>query len=159
MVSNSDKSPIVNERPIDHAGESLLRGLENVDKKPKEELDSILGTGYDTSKFADDNSGAKCTRTAISPYSTIDTRLGFNIVGGKDSQHIPGHNGIFVSIIKSDGPAYIDGRLSVGDLILSINGVDLVNKTHDEAVSIFRSQNQSTVDLLVEIGAENRILN
>lgn len=44
-------------------------------------------------------------------------------MGGKDSQHIPGHSGIFVSIIKSDGPAYNDGRLSVGDLILSVSFV------------------------------------
>uniref|UniRef100_A0A183GCK2 Ras-associating domain-containing protein n=1 Tax=Heligmosomoides polygyrus TaxID=6339 RepID=A0A183GCK2_HELPZ len=42
---------------------------------------------------------------------------------------------------------------------LQINGIDLVNKTHDEAVSIFRSQDQPINDLLVEIGAENRILN
>uniref|UniRef100_A0A0K0DDP5 PDZ domain-containing protein n=1 Tax=Angiostrongylus cantonensis TaxID=6313 RepID=A0A0K0DDP5_ANGCA len=69
-------------------------------------------------------------------------RLGFNIVGGSDSPHIPGHSGIFVSIIKPGSPAYNDGRLSVGDLILavSVNGIDLVNKTHDEVVSIFRSQ-------------------
>ncbi|RCN35318.1 PDZ/DHR/GLGF domain protein [Ancylostoma caninum] len=88
-----------------------------------------------------------------------DSGFGFNIVGGKDSPHIPGHSGIFVSVIKQDGPAYNDGRLSVGDLILSINGIDLVNKTHDEAVAIFRSQAGSAAQLLVEIAAENRILN
>ncbi|KHJ75112.1 hypothetical protein OESDEN_25272 [Oesophagostomum dentatum] len=51
------------------------------------------------------------------------------------------------------------GDFLSGDMILSINGIDLVNKTHDEAVSIFRSQTGSEAQLLVEVGAEDRILN
>ncbi|KAE9413975.1 hypothetical protein Angca_002834, partial [Angiostrongylus cantonensis] len=103
------------------------------------------------------------TGNSESKFMTIDLEhgpqgLGFNIVGGSDSPHIPGHSGIFVSIIKPGSPAYNDGRLSVGDLILAVNGIDLVNKTHDEVVSIFRSQT-GPIELFVEIGAESRVLN
>ncbi|XGW01763.1 hypothetical protein V3C99_014120 [Haemonchus contortus] len=147
MVSSPDKSTIVDEHPLDRAGETLLRGLDQADKKLNEDESIIFDKGCDPTKIS------------MITLERDAQGLGFNIVGGKDSQHIPGHSGIFVSIIKADGPAYKDGRLSVGDLVLSINGVGLIDKTHDEAVSIFRSQNQSTVDLLVEVGAENRILN
>ncbi|VDO44351.1 unnamed protein product [Haemonchus placei] len=132
------------------SGETLLRGLDHADKKLNEDESIVFDKGCDPTKIS------MITLDFHFPNASVPG-LGFNIVGGKDSQHIPGHSGIFVSIIKADGPAYKDGRLSVGDLVLSVIG--LIDKTHDEAVSIFRSQNQSTVDLLVEVGAENRILN
>ncbi|WKY09812.1 hypothetical protein Q1695_002290 [Nippostrongylus brasiliensis] len=143
MVSNPDGSTAIAEQSSYGGAEShskLINGTKN-------EETTVFTTGNDASRF-----------TMIS-LERNSQGLGFNIVGGKDSQHIPGHSGIFVSVIKSGSPAYSDGRLSVGDMILSVNGVDLVNKTHDEAVSIFRAQNHPVVDLLVEIGAENRILN
>ncbi|KAL6742262.1 hypothetical protein Aduo_015428 [Ancylostoma duodenale] len=147
MVSNTEESVIIQEHPVNpHNGQSLLQSLAEL-KKSSGEQSSVFDTGNDTSRFA------------LIDLEADSKGFGFNIVGGKDSPHIPGHSGIFVSIIKQDGPAYNDGRLSVGDLILSINGIDLVNKTHDEAVATFRSQAGSAAQLLVEIAAENRILN
>lgn len=46
--------------------------------------------------------------------------LGFNIVGGSDSEHIPGDSGIFITKIKANGAAFNDGRLQEGDRILSV---------------------------------------
>lgn len=53
--------------------------------------------------------------------------LGFNIVGGEDGE------GIFVSFILSGGPADTSGQVRRGDKILSVNGVDLSQATHEEA--------------------------
>ena len=53
--------------------------------------------------------------------------LGFNIVGGEDSE------GIFISFILAGGPADQSGQLKRGDQILSVNGVDLTLATHEEA--------------------------
>ncbi|GMS77915.1 hypothetical protein PENTCL1PPCAC_90, partial [Pristionchus entomophagus] len=64
--------------------------------------------------------------------------FGFNVVGGSDSQHLPGDSGIFVSLIKEDGVAARDGRLKEGDKILSVNGMDLTDTTHDGAVKVLR---------------------
>jgi len=55
------------------------------------------------------------------------TGLGFNIVGGEDSE------GIFISFILAGGPADQSGQLRRGDQILSVNGVDLTAATHEEA--------------------------
>lgn len=46
--------------------------------------------------------------------------LGFNIVGGVDLPYVLNDNGIFVSKIKKDGMAAMDGRLQEGDKILAV---------------------------------------
>lgn len=58
--------------------------------------------------------------------------LGFNIVGGEDGQ------GIFVSFILAGGPADVGGELKRGDQLLSVNGVDLRNATHEEAAQALK---------------------
>ncbi|KFO71939.1 Disks large 3, partial [Cuculus canorus] len=57
------------------------------------------------------------------------TGLGFNIVGGEDGE------GIFVSFILAGGPADLSGELRRGDRILSVNGVNLRNATHEQAAA------------------------
>ncbi|XP_028994711.1 synaptojanin-2-binding protein [Betta splendens] len=65
--------------------------------------------------------------------------LGFNIVGGMDQQYVVNDNGIYVSKIKDDGAAALDGRLQEGDKILAINGMKLEDLTHRAAVELFRT--------------------
>lgn len=65
--------------------------------------------------------------------------LGFNIVGGTDQQHVSNDSGIYVSSIKKNGAAARDGRLQEGDKILSVNGHDLKNLLHQDAVNLFRN--------------------
>ncbi|KAI6189696.1 Synaptojanin-2-binding protein [Aphelenchoides bicaudatus] len=86
-----------------------------------------------------------------------ETGLGFNIVGGIDCPHIPGHRGIFVSKIRPDSAAALDGRLSVGDRILTCNGVYLSDKTHEEAVEVFRDV-ETECKMNVEPDAERILL-
>jgi hypothetical protein len=83
--------------------------------------------------------------------------LGFNIIGGIDEPHIPGHTGIFISKIRPDGPAAKDGRLRPGDRIFSVDDIQLTLKTHSEAVDIFRKAT-GKVRLVVEQDAETLIL-
>ncbi|XP_057714549.1 synaptojanin-2-binding protein [Corythoichthys intestinalis] len=65
--------------------------------------------------------------------------LGFNIVGGVDQHYIDNDCGIYVSKIKEDGAAALDGRLEEGDRILAINGIKLEDQTHKAAVDLFRT--------------------
>ncbi|XP_058511086.1 synaptojanin-2-binding protein [Ochotona princeps] len=65
--------------------------------------------------------------------------LGFNIVGGTDQQYVSNDSGIYVSRIKENGAAALDGRLQEGDKILSVNGHDLKNILHQDAVNLFRN--------------------
>ncbi|NXR11062.1 SYJ2B protein, partial [Semnornis frantzii] len=65
--------------------------------------------------------------------------LGFNIVGGTDQQYVPSDSSIYVSRIKKDGAAYLDGRLREGDKIVAVNGKELKDLRHKEAVELFRN--------------------
>ncbi|XP_029454621.1 synaptojanin-2-binding protein [Rhinatrema bivittatum] len=65
--------------------------------------------------------------------------LGFNIVGGTDQQYICNDSGIYVSRIKEDGAAAVDGRLQEGDQILAVNDQALKNLLHKEVVNLFRN--------------------
>nr|XP_021143215.1 disks large homolog 3 [Columba livia] len=67
------------------------------------------------------------------------SRLGFNIVGGTDQQYLSNDSSIYVSRIKKDGAAYLDGRLQEGDKILAVNGKDLKDLRHKDAVEMFRN--------------------
>lgn len=75
--------------------------------------------------------------------------LGFNIVGGVDQQYVMNDSGIYVSKIKEDGAAALDGRLQEGDKILAINGVLLEDRTHRDTVELFRTAGED-VELKVQ---------
>ncbi|RZC41658.1 lap4-like, partial [Asbolus verrucosus] len=63
--------------------------------------------------------------------------LGFSIAGGKGSQPFKADSdAVFVSRITEGGVAHKDGKLCVGDRVVSINGVDLTGATHDQAVGM-----------------------
>ncbi|KAK9878834.1 hypothetical protein WA026_003669 [Henosepilachna vigintioctopunctata] len=63
--------------------------------------------------------------------------LGFSIAGGKGSQPFKlDSDAIFISRITEGGVAHKDGKLAVGDKVISINGVDLTGASHDQAVSM-----------------------
>ncbi|CAH8477332.1 unnamed protein product [Schistosoma mattheei] len=73
--------------------------------------------------------------------------LGFSIAGGQGSLPPPLDNeAIYVSKITEGGAAHKQGQLRIGDQIISINGVDIRNARHDEAISLLTSSNDS-VDL------------
>lgn len=68
-----------------------------------------------------------CRDTRSITIQKGSTGLGFNIVGGEDGQ------GIFVSFILAGGPADVGGELKRGDQLLSVNGTNLRQATHEEA--------------------------
>ncbi|XP_048340003.1 synaptojanin-2-binding protein [Sphaerodactylus townsendi] len=79
--------------------------------------------------------------------------LGFNIVGGTDQQYISNDSSIYVSRIKENGAAALDGRLQEGDKILAVNGTDLKNMPHQVAVDLFRTAGDS-----VSLKVQHRLL-
>ncbi|XP_041422689.1 protein scribble homolog isoform X18 [Xenopus laevis] len=79
-----------------------------------------------------------------------DKGLGFSIAGGVGSTpYRAGETGIFISRIAEGGAAHRDGILRVGDRVLSINGVDMTEARHDQAVALLTSTSP-TITLLVE---------
>jgi len=65
--------------------------------------------------------------------------LGFSIAGGTDNPHIGTDTSIFITKIIPGGAAYADGRISVNDVIVSVNDVSVVDVTHAVAVEALKS--------------------
>ncbi|KAJ7344752.1 hypothetical protein JRQ81_000702 [Phrynocephalus forsythii] len=86
------------------------------------------------------NGGVECLLSEeVIDLTRGPSGLGFNIVGGVDQQHISNDAGFFVSRIKENGAAALDGRLQEGDRILTVNGKELKNMLHQHAVDLFRN--------------------
>lgn len=76
-------------------------------------------------------------------HKAQDEGLGMSITGGKE-HGVP----ILISEIHADQPAHRSLSLYIGDAILSVNGIDLRNAKHAEAVHIL-SQQQGDIELEV----------
>ncbi|GFO19020.1 multiple pdz domain protein, partial [Plakobranchus ocellatus] len=79
--------------------------------------------------------------------------LGISIVGGRvdmfnvSQEH--SNAGIFIKHVLGDSPAGRNGTLKKGDRILEVNGVDVRNATHDEAVEVIRNSD-SPINFVVQ---------
>uniref|UniRef100_A0A674MI72 Scribble planar cell polarity protein n=1 Tax=Takifugu rubripes TaxID=31033 RepID=A0A674MI72_TAKRU len=79
-----------------------------------------------------------------------DKGLGFSIAGGKGSTpYRTGDTGIYISRIAEGGAAHRDSVLCVGDRVISINGVDMTEARHDQAVALLTGTSP-TISLVVE---------
>ncbi|XP_026805261.1 disks large homolog 1-like isoform X1 [Rhopalosiphum maidis] len=88
--------------------------------KPKIPIKSSI-----SSKSSSENISLMLEKVATIRRS--DEGLGFNIVGGEDKE------GIFISYVAPGSPADQNGILEPGDRILSVNAIDMLNATHDDA--------------------------
>uniref|UniRef100_A0AAR5QGQ0 PDZ domain-containing protein n=1 Tax=Dendroctonus ponderosae TaxID=77166 RepID=A0AAR5QGQ0_DENPD len=89
--------------------------------------------------------------------------LGFSIAGGRGSQPFKDNSdAIYISRITDGGVADKDGQLAVGDRVISINGVDLTEATHQQAVQLLTgherfvrivAEREMAVDEPVPLGA------
>ncbi|XP_055521890.1 protein scribble homolog [Leucoraja erinacea] len=79
-----------------------------------------------------------------------DRGLGFSIAGGKGSTpYRTGETAIFISRLAEGGCAHRDGILRVGDCVISINGVEMAEARHDQAVALLTGT-APTITLVVE---------
>ncbi|XP_074870570.1 syntaxin-binding protein 4 isoform X2 [Carettochelys insculpta] len=82
-------------------------------------------------------------------FSDCQNGLGIKIIGGYQEQTEEDY-GIFVKKILPGGIAAIDSRLLTGDLILDVNGENLVGVTSERAVDILRMASATNhISLLV----------
>ncbi|XP_022779810.1 multiple PDZ domain protein-like isoform X3 [Stylophora pistillata] len=67
-----------------------------------------------------------------------DSGLGISIIGGKAGPQGLGLKGIFIRHVLESSPAARLGTLATGDQILEVDGHDLREASHDEAVEIIK---------------------
>jgi hypothetical protein len=78
--------------------------------------------------------------------------LGFSISGGLFTEHVKNDHGIFVTKIIPGGAADLDGKLSVGDRLISVNDISLEYVTHDDAVAAIASIVEESNEIILRVG-------
>lgn len=78
--------------------------------------------------------------------------LGFSISGGLYTEHLKNDHGIFVTKIIPGGAADMDGKLQVGDRLISVNDFDLEYVTHDDAVAAIASLVEQYNEIVLRVG-------
>ncbi|XP_031975008.1 protein scribble homolog isoform X20 [Corvus moneduloides] len=106
-------------------------------------------------RFPERPEGAPATERFSTCLMRNEKGLGFSIAGGKGSTpYRAGDMGIFISRIAEGGAAHRDGILHVGDRVISINGVDMTEARHDQAVALLTAASPTIVLLVEREGAE-----
>ncbi|KAL1123176.1 hypothetical protein AAG570_002263, partial [Ranatra chinensis] len=94
------------------------------------------------------------TQTVYTTLIRDQNGLGFSIAGGKGCPPYKDNtDSIYISRITEGGAAEKDGKLQVGDRIVSINGVDMEGARHDQAVAMLTG-----LERFVRLVAEREVL-
>ncbi|CAH8471164.1 unnamed protein product [Schistosoma intercalatum] len=76
--------------------------------------------------------------------------LGFSITGGVGNETINGDSGIFVTKLTPGGVAETDGRIRIGDRIVQVNDIPLIDVTHEQAVRVLKQAGDQVRLVLVK---------
>ncbi|KAM4586419.1 ligand of Numb protein X 2b isoform 1-T3 [Fundulus diaphanus] len=100
-----------------------------------------------TTFLKDPPGGFSCQEKTVSLKKEPRTSLGITIAGGRDCRSkLP----VYITSVQPVGCLHRDGTIKRGDVLLSINSVDLTQLTYNEAVSVLKAQTaQSQVVLRV----------
>ncbi|VDK36191.1 unnamed protein product [Taenia asiatica] len=81
--------------------------------------------------------------------------FGFSIAGGVGTEFLEGDSGIFITKLTSGGVADTSGRIAVGDRLIRVNSVSLVDVTHAEAVEALNNAGDFVLLLLVKVALQS----
>uniref|UniRef100_A0A0N4ZU25 PDZ domain-containing protein n=1 Tax=Parastrongyloides trichosuri TaxID=131310 RepID=A0A0N4ZU25_PARTI len=108
----------------------------------------------DTNPF---NTKIKKDNSYITNQQIFKKNFGFSIVGGVDSPK--GSLGIFVKTICTNGVASRSGLLETGDEILSVNGISLRGKTHEESIKLLKKYGRCSLVLTIAKNRKDKLNN
>jgi len=139
-ISHEDAVQVIS-NALEQSNEICLR----VAKVTRYYSSNSQGSDHDSAQSRNDVQPPKEPRRIFLQRGS--TGLGFNIVGGE------GGEGIFISFILTGGSADLSGELRKGDQILSVNGIDLTQATHEQAAEILKNAG-SQVTLIAQYRPE-----
>ncbi|XP_005993012.1 ligand of Numb protein X 2a [Latimeria chalumnae] len=99
-----------------------------------------------TSSHRDLSQCVTCQEKHITVKKEPHESLGMTVVGGRGSKS--GELPIFVTSVQPHGCLSRDGRIKRGDILLSINGIDLTSLSHSEAVATLKASAASSIVVL-----------
>ncbi|XP_064597136.1 LOW QUALITY PROTEIN: protein scribble homolog [Liolophura sinensis] len=132
---------------------NMIIGREKPIEKSPEEFGK---TGSATVTFTPEPDMEVKTQTISTTLDRDQHGLGFSIAGGRGSVPYKGNDNIYsfleaiyISRVVDGGAAQQDGKLRIGDRIISINGIDMSDARHDQAVALLTGLDRK-IDLVVQ---------
>ncbi|KRY21548.1 InaD-like protein, partial [Trichinella patagoniensis] len=159
-----EENKINNEQQLPFVGTGIGSsevGDEATEQQSEENVQNFETLDNDKNRYAEDQS-AELGIAKLKPVTKIveihrnqDQYLGISIVGGK-IEIMQGDNvkpfvisGVFVKSVLPNSAAQKCNQIKIGDRILSVNGISLINRPHEECVHIIRHA-ESPVLLILE---------
>ncbi|XP_052234956.1 protein scribble homolog isoform X4 [Dreissena polymorpha] len=139
VEAEEEKEEVEEEEVVEEKAEEELESEPQISEEP-----AALPVSFATVTFEPEPGTKVFTEKVKTTLFRDQGGLGFSIAGGRGSVPYKGNDhkfysfleAIYISRITDGGQAYRDGKLQVGDKIVAINGVDLTDARHDQAVSL-----------------------
>ncbi|KAM4796817.1 ligand of Numb protein X 2 [Rhinophrynus dorsalis] len=135
-------------RPVKHPPGNIPRDLGNT--LPHPHMQQVYH--HRPSAHKDISQCIKCQEKQITVKKEPQESLGMTVAGGRGSKS--GELPIFVTSVQPHGCLARDSRIKRGDVLLSINGIDLTNLSHSEAVAMLKASATSAVVTLKALEVE-----
>ncbi|XP_069825962.1 ligand of Numb protein X 2 [Dendropsophus ebraccatus] len=135
-------------RPVKHPAGNVTREVAN--SQPHPHMQQVYH--HRQSAHRDLAQCVTCHEKHITMRKAPMESLGMTVAGGRGSKS--GELPIFVTSVQPHGCLARDSRIKRGDVLLSINGIDLTNLSHSEAVAMLKASAASSVITLKALEVE-----
>lgn len=117
--------------------------------------------GYGVNNLMSDNENIRNSASWEYEEITLErgsSGLGFTVAGGVDNPHYKNDNSIYITRFIPNGPAALDGRLKLEDIIVKVGDTKLTDIKHSEAVTALKNSG-NRVQLLIKRRKSPAVIN
>ncbi|NXW89366.1 LNX2 protein, partial [Alopecoenas beccarii] len=142
IQASGERVNLVISRPLKSQTVSIIRDTGTHNSNPHQHQSQQLFHSRPNS-HKDLSQCVTCQEKHITVKKEPHESLGMTVAGGRGSKS--GELPIFVTSVQPHGCLARDGRIKRGDVLLNINGIDLTNLSHSEAVAMLKASAASSV--------------
>ncbi|XP_068279808.1 ligand of Numb protein X 2 isoform X2 [Nyctibius grandis] len=141
-LASGERVNLIISRPLKSQTVSIIRDTGTHNSNPHQHQSQQLFHSRPNS-HKDLSQCVTCQEKHITVKKEPHESLGMTVAGGRGSKS--GELPIFVTSVQPHGCLARDGRIKRGDVLLNINGIDLTNLSHSEAVAMLKASAASSV--------------
>ncbi|NXE47154.1 LNX2 protein, partial [Casuarius casuarius] len=142
IQASGERVNLIISRPMKSQMVSIIRDTGSHNSNPQQHQTQQLFHSRPNS-HKDLSQCVTCQEKHITVKKEPHESLGMTVAGGRGSKS--GELPIFVTSVQPHGCLARDGRIKRGDVLLNINGIDLTNLSHSEAVAMLKASAASSV--------------
>uniref|UniRef100_A0A8D2PDL6 Ligand of numb-protein X 2 n=1 Tax=Zosterops lateralis melanops TaxID=1220523 RepID=A0A8D2PDL6_ZOSLA len=143
LTASGERVNLIISRPLKSQTVSIIRDTTGTHNSSSHQHQSQQLFHSRPNSHKDLSQCVTCQEKHITVKKEPHESLGMTVAGGRGSKS--GELPIFVTSVQPHGCLARDGRIKRGDVLLNINGIDLTNLSHSEAVAMLKASAASSV--------------